>query len=119
MKKAVGLSIFLVAFSITARAQEIDYDARNRYIFCASHLAVVSEALNEKGDERQALMYLSGMHRDSARRMGATKQHFADVTGYLKKVRSNNEQKWNKLSAQSKRVCLPSSEDGTRARKTD
>lgn len=109
MKTAVGLSVFLMALSLNSWAQEIDYDKRNTHIFCASHLAVISESLDEKGDESQALAYLSGMHRDEARKLGATKKHFEDVASYLKTVRSNNKQKWVRLSSRSKKICLPNS----------
>jgi ABC-type sulfate transport system substrate-binding protein len=109
MKTAVGLSVFLMAFSLNSRAQEIDYDKRNTHIFCSSHLAVISESFDEKGKEYQALAYLSNMHRDEGRKLGATKKHFEDVAGYLKQVRNNSKQKWERLSVQSKKVCLPNS----------
>ncbi|PHQ24375.1 hypothetical protein CLH62_15820 [Marinobacter guineae] len=109
MKTAVGLSVFLMAFSLISGAQEIDYKKRNTHIFCSSHLAVISESLDEKGDEYQALAFLSKMHRDEGRKLGATQKHFEDVAGYLKKVRSNNKQKWDRLSSRSKKVCLPNS----------
>lgn len=110
MKKTVGLSIFLAVFSINSWAQESDYDKRNAHIFCSSHLAIVSESLNEQKDQRQALASLSRMHRNAARTLGATRQHFDDVAGYLKNVRSDDEAKWNILSAQSRKVCLSKSD---------
>lgn len=109
MKTAIGLAVFLVAFSLNSQAQEIDYNKRNKHIFCASQLAVVSETLDESADQREALLYLSGMHRDEARKLGATKQHFQDVFNYLENIRISNKPKWQELSAQSKRVCLPNS----------
>lgn len=111
MKTVASLSAFLILFSTVSRAQETDYDKRNTHIFCASHLAVVSESLDEAGDERQALDALSRMHRNSGRTLGATKEHFSEVAGHLKKVRRDDQQKWNSLTAQSKRVCLPGSDD--------
>lgn len=109
MKTAVCLSALLLTFSLSGQAQEVDYNKRNTHIFCASHLTVVSDLLEEEGQERQALSHLSGIHREEARKMGATQKDFNDVAGYLKKVRTNNGQKWNRLSAQSKNVCFPKS----------
>jgi len=109
MKTAIALSVFLAAFSLNGWAQEIDTDKRNAHIFCSSHLALIGESLDEKGDEYQALTYLSGMHRKEAKGLGATEKHFADVAGYLKQVRDNDKQKWNRLSAQSKKICLAGS----------
>lgn len=111
MKTAASLSAFLMLFSSASWAQGTDYDKRNTHIFCSSHLAVVIEALDEEGEGYQALASLSRMHRDAGRTLGATKEHFDEVAGYLKKVRSDDQQKWNSLSAQSKRVCLPKSDD--------
>ncbi len=110
MKSSLCLSLCLLAFSPTGLAQTIDYDQRNLHIFCASHLAVVSESLDKEGDEYQALEYLSGMHRTAARRLQAEPQHFVDVVQYLKRVRASDPQKWQSLSDQSKRVCLPDSQ---------
>lgn len=110
MKAAISLSAFLILFSLAGWAQESEYDKRNTHIFCSSHLAVVSESLDEEGDQRQALASLARMHRDAGRALGATKQHFDDVVGYLKTVRSDDEAKWGILSAQSRKVCLPKSD---------
>lgn len=109
MKRTVCLSIFLAVFSLNAWSQEIDYDKRNMHIFCASHLAIVSDSLAEGGDQSKALVFMSGVHGDEARKLGATEKHFSDVTGYLKEVRNSNQQKWNRLSSRSKEVCLPDS----------
>jgi hypothetical protein len=109
MKATVGLSLFLMAFSLNGWAQPIDYDKRNKHIFCSSHLAIVSEMIDEQADEFQALAYLSRMHRDEARTLGANEKHFEDVTAYLNEVRSNNPPKWERLTARSKEVCLPNS----------
>lgn len=110
MNKALGLSVILVLFSLNGWAQDSDYDKRNTHIFCSSHLAVISGSLNEQKDQRQALASLSRMHRSAAKTLGATKQHFDDVAGYLKNVRSDDDAKWNMLSAQSRKVCLPKSD---------
>lgn len=110
MKKAVGLSVFLVVFSANGWAQESDINKRNTHIFCSSHLALVGESLDEEEDQRQALSTLSRMHREAARELGATKEHFDDVAGYLKTVRSDDEAKWSILSAQSRDICLPGSD---------
>jgi hypothetical protein len=107
MKAALGLTLFLAAFSLNSWSQEIDYDKRNMHIFCASHLTLMSESIDDNGKQRQALAYLSGMHRDEARQLGANQKHFDDVAGYLKKTRNNNKQKWKQLSFQSRQVCLP------------
>lgn len=109
MKKTAGLAMVLALFSLNGWAQEQSYDERNKYIFCASHLALVSDSLDEQGKERQALMYLSGMHRESGMKLGATEKHFADVYEYLKKVRKNDKRNWAQLSNQSRMVCLPGS----------
>lgn len=109
MKPIVCFSVFLAVFSVNSWSQEIDYDKRNTHIFCASHLAVMSESLTEGGDQYKALMFMSGVHGDEAKKMGATEKHFADVTGYLNKVRNNNKQKWSRLSSRSKEVCFPQS----------
>ncbi|MBW7472612.1 hypothetical protein [Marinobacter sp. F4218] len=109
MKKAAGLAACLALVSLNGWSGEIDYDKRNMHIFCASHLSLISESLDDNGDQQQALMMLSNRHRKEARKLGATRQHFDDVGGYLNKVRRNHEQKWSRLTAQSKRVCLPNS----------
>lgn len=109
MKTAAGLAAFLALFSVNSWAQEFDYDKRNAHIFCAAHLSVLGDSLDEKGDQYQALAYLSDMHRDKARMLGATPKHFGDVAEYLKEVRNNDKQKWKSLSSQSERVCLPGS----------
>lgn len=109
MKRTVCLSVFLVAFSLNGWSQEIDYDKRNTHIFCASHLAVMSDSLTEGGDQYKALMFMSGVHGDEAKKMGATEKHFSDVAGYLRKVRNNNKQKWDRLSSRSKEICFPRS----------
>lgn len=110
MKTTASLSALLILFSAASWAQEIDYDKRNTHIFCSSHLAVVSESLEEEGNERQALASLSRMHRNAGRTLGATENHFDDVAGYLEKVRRDDQQKWNSLTAQSRKVCLPKSD---------
>lgn len=109
MKPIVFVSVLLAVFSVNSWSQEIDYDKRNMHIFCASHLAVISDSLTEGGDQYKALMFMSGVHGDEAKKMGATEKHFTDVTGYLKKVRKNNKQKWSRLSSRSKEVCFPQS----------
>lgn len=109
MKTAVCLSALLFTFSLSGQAQEVDYDKRNTHIFCSSHLTVVGNALGEESEERRAIDQLSGIHREEARKLGAEKKDFKDVAGYLKKVRINNGQKWDRLSAQSKKVCWPDS----------
>ena len=107
MKAAFCLSLCLLAFNAAGQGQTIDYDQRNLHIFCASHLAIARESLDRNSDEYQALTYLSGMHQTSARQLLAEPRHFSDVTEYLKKVRDTDPQKWEALSDQSKRVCLP------------
>lgn len=109
MKTAVGLAAFLALFSHNSWSQEIDYDQRNMHIFCASHLTVIGEQLDEQSDEYDALKFFSDMHRDAARKLGATPKHFNDVALYLKKVRSSDEQKWNRLSSRSTKVCFSGS----------
>lgn len=109
MKTASGFFVFLAMVSLNGWAQEADYDKRNAHIFCASHLTVVSDTFDTEGDKYQALTYLSGMHRKEAKKHGASAKDFADVMGYLKDIRENDPQKWNSLSAQSKRVCLAGS----------
>lgn len=109
MKPTIGVTVFLAAFSLNSWAQEVDYDKRNMHIFCASHLAVISDTLDEQNDEYKALTFMSGAHRDEARGMGATEKHFDDVVNYLKKTRNSNKQKWNRLTSQSRNVCFPRS----------
>lgn len=109
MKVAIGLSLCLFAVNAAGQAQTIDYDKRNMHIFCSSHLALLSESLEPEGDGYQALTYLAGIHRNAARQLKAEPKHFTDVTRYLNHVRSNDPQKWDALSAQSERVCLPDS----------
>ncbi|EDM46793.1 hypothetical protein [Marinobacter algicola] len=109
MKPTLCVFAFLAAFSLNSWAQEVDYDKRNMHIFCASHLAVISDTLDEQKDEYKALTFMSGVHRDEAREMGATEKHFDDVVAYLKKARKNNKPKWNKLTSQSRNVCFPQS----------
>ncbi|HKK57444.1 hypothetical protein [Marinobacter sp.] len=111
MKTAASLAALLILFSPASWAQDTDYDKRNTHIFCSSHLALVIDSLDEEGRGYQALASLSRMHRDAGRTLGATKEHFDQVAGYLEKVRNDDQQKWNSLSAQSKRVCLPKSDD--------
>ncbi|MDL0432590.1 hypothetical protein QPM17_15720 [Marinobacter sp. TBZ242] len=109
MKKALFFSALLAASSLNVWAQEMDYDKRNLHIFCASHLAILSELLPEKGKDYKALVFMSDTHGDEARKMGATEKHFSDVTSYLNKVRNNNKGKWSRLSSRSREVCLPNS----------
>ncbi|MBW4935918.1 hypothetical protein [Marinobacter sp. F4206] len=109
MKKVAGLAAVLALVSLNGWSEEIDYDKRNMHIFCASHLSMISEMLDENGDQQQALTMLSNRHRKEARKLGATETHFEDVSAYLRKTRNNNEPKWNRLTSQSKRVCLPNS----------
>ncbi|MCL7945323.1 hypothetical protein [Marinobacter sp. ATCH36] len=109
MKRTLLVSIFLAVVSFNAWAEEVDYDKRNLHIFCASHLALLSDSLTEKGDDYKALMFMSDTHGDEARKMGANDTHFSDVTGYLQKVRNNNKGKWSRLTSRSKEVCLPKS----------
>ncbi len=109
MKKTLLVSMLLAMVSFNAWAQKVDYDKRNLHIFCASHLALLSDSLTEKGDDYKALMFMSDIHRDEARKMGATETHFSDVTGYLKTVRNSNQGKWSRLSSRSREVCLPNS----------
>lgn len=107
MKSALGLTVLLATLSLNSWSQEIDYDKRNMHIFCASHLTLMSELIDDSKEQRQALAYLSGMHRDEAQQLGANQKHFDDVTAYLTKTRNKNEQKWQQLSYQSRQVCLP------------
>ncbi|MCR8915428.1 hypothetical protein FDP08_00560 [Marinobacter panjinensis] len=109
MKKNFLVLMLMVAASANAWAQEVDYDKRNLHIFCASHLALLSDSLTEKGDDYKALVFLSDTHGDEARKMGATETHFSDVTRYLKTVRNNNKGKWDRLTSRSRDVCLPNS----------
>lgn len=109
MKPTVCVSVFLAVFSLNSWSQEIDYDKRNTHIFCASHLAVISSSLTEGGDRYEALTFMSGVHSDEAKKMGATDKNFSDVRGYLEKVRNNNKGKWDRLTSQSKKVCFPKS----------
>lgn len=109
MKKTFLISMLMAAVSFNAWAQEVDYDKRNLHIFCASHLALLSDSLTEKGDDYKALVFLSDTHGEEARKMGATETHFSDVTRYLKTVRNSNQGKWSRLSSRSKEVCLPNS----------
>ncbi|MBW0149016.1 hypothetical protein [Marinobacter arenosus] len=109
MKRAAGLATILVFISLNGWSEEIDYDKRNMHIFCASHLSMISEMLDDNADQQQALAMLSSRHRTEARKLGATQTHFEDVSDYLYKTRNNNEPKWNRLTSQSKRVCLPDS----------
>jgi hypothetical protein len=109
MKTIFYVSAFLLAFSLNGQAQEVDYDKRNTHIFCSSHLAVVGAVLEEGSDERRAVDQLSGLHQQEARKLGATDKDFDDVASYLRTLRVNNGQKWDRLSAQSKKVCWPNS----------
>lgn len=109
MKSILFVSICLATFSLNAWSQEVDYNKRNMHIFCASHLAFLSNLLPEQGDEYDALVFMSDTHGDRAREMGATETHFDDVTDYLKQVRNTNKGKWSRLSSRSKEVCFPSS----------
>ena len=109
MKTAVGLTVFLALFSLSSWSQDIDYDKRNMHIFCASHLTVIGDSVDEKDEHYRALVFMADMHRDEARKLGATKKNFDDVEVYLKKVRSNSPQKWNRLTSQSEKVCVPTS----------
>lgn len=107
MKTAIGLAFLVSTLSLNGWAEEIDYDKRNMHIFCTAHLTIMSESLDVASEQSDALAYLSGMHRDEAGKLGATEQHFEDVSGYLEKTRRDNQQKWKQLSYQSKQVCLP------------
>ena len=107
MKTAIGLAVLIFTLSLNGWAQEIDYDKRNMHIFCTAHLTIMSESLDGGGKQTDALAYLSNMHRDEAGKLGATREHFEDVSGYLDKIRRDNQQKWKQLSYQSKQVCLP------------
>lgn len=107
MKNLFGLLLCLFAVNAAGQAQPIDYDKRNLHIFCSAHLTVISESLDPDSDEYEALAYLANLHRNSARQLKAEPRHFTDVTRYLKQVRSEDPQKWEKLSAQSERVCMP------------
>ncbi|MDK8465157.1 hypothetical protein [Marinobacter sp. SS13-12] len=109
MKKTFLVLMLMVAASANASAQEVDYDKRNLHIFCASHLALLSDSLTEEGDVYKALVFMSDTHGDEARKMGATETHFSDVTRYLKTVRNNNKGKWDRLTSRSRDVCLPGS----------
>lgn len=109
MKKTLLVSMLLAMVSFNAWAQKVDYDKRNLHIFCASHLALLTDSLTEKGDDYKALVFLSDTHGDEARKMGATETHFSDVTRYLKTVRNSNQGKWSRLSSRSREVCLPNS----------
>ncbi len=109
MKRAAGLAAILMFTSLNGWSEEIDYDKRNMHIFCAAHLSMISEMLDDSGDQQQALTMLSNRHRTEARKLGATETHFEDVSDYLHKTRTKNEAKWNRLTSQSKRVCLPNS----------
>lgn len=111
MKAAATLSALLILFSPAGWAQDTDYDKRKMHVFCSSHLAMVIETLDEEGALYQTLAALSRMHRDAGRTLGATKEHFDQVTGSLKTIRSDDQQKWNSLTAAGKRVCLPKSDD--------
>ncbi|NMT65057.1 hypothetical protein [Marinobacter orientalis] len=109
MKKTLLVSMLLTVFSLNGWAQEVDYNKRNLHIFCASHLALLSDLLAEKGNDYKALVFMSDKHGDEARKMGATDEHFSDVTRYLRTVRNNNKGKWSRLTARSREVCLPGS----------
>jgi len=109
MKPIVYVSVFLAAFSLNSWSQEMDYDKRNLHIFCASHLKLLSSTLDKEGEEYQALMFMSGVHRDEAAEMGATEKHFSDVDTYLKKVRNTSKPKWSSLTSRSREVCFPQS----------
>lgn len=106
MKTLAGLTLILASVSFSSWAEQIDFNKRNAHIFCASHLAVVSESVEKDSDEYQALRYLSGMHRKEAQTMGATRKHFFDVIRYLEEIRDSNKDKWQSLSARSQEVCL-------------
>ncbi len=111
MKPTLCTSVFLVALSFNSwsLAQEVDYDTRNLHIFCASHLKLLSGTIDDGGDEYKALMFMSGVQRDEATRMGATEKHFTDVDTYLKKVRNTSKPKWSSLTSRSKELCFPQS----------
>jgi hypothetical protein len=109
MKNPVLVSMLLATLSLNAWAQDVDYDKRNLHIFCASHLALLSDSLSEKGEGYKALVFMSDTHGDEARKMGATEAHFSDVSRYLKTVRNNNKGKWSRLTDRSREVCLPGS----------
>ncbi|MEP1214039.1 MAG: hypothetical protein ABJM11_09465 [Marinobacter sp.] len=109
MKKTFLVSMSLAVLSLNAWAQDIDYDKRNLHIFCASHLALLSGSLTEKDDGYKALVFMSDTHGDEARKLGATDEHFAEVSRYLKTVRNNSKGKWDRLTSRSRDVCLPGS----------
>lgn len=106
MKKLASLTLILATYSLNGWADQVDFNKRNAHIFCASHLAVMSESADEGSEEYQALRYLSGMHRKEAKAMGATRQHFLDVIRYLEQVRDSEKNKWQSLSTRSQEVCL-------------
>jgi len=106
MNKLAILTMILAAYSLSGWAGQVDFDKRNAHIFCASHLAVISESAGQDSDEYKALRYLSTMHRKEAEAMGATRKHFFDVIRYLEEVRDSDKNKWQSLSARSQEVCL-------------
>lgn len=107
--KNLSVAIVLVAFSLSAAAQEGGYDKRNLHIFCASHLALLSDSLSGKGDDYKALKFMSDTHEEQAKKLGATEKQLSDVDGYLKTVRNSNKGKWSRLTSRSREVCFPGS----------
>jgi len=101
---ALLLSIF---FSIDSFAEEVNFEERNRRIFCSSHLALISTFLEQGSTEYQGLVFMARVHGDKARELGATRKHFEDVMMYLKDVFNNDKEGWEALSKQSQRLCLP------------
>ncbi|SNB57032.1 hypothetical protein SAMN04487880_1920 [Marinobacter sp. es.042] len=106
MKILASLTVILATYSLGGWADQVDFNKRNAHIFCASHLAVISESADQGSQEYQALRYLSGMHRKEAKAMGATRKHFSDVIRYLENVRDSDKTKWQSLSTRSQEVCL-------------
>ncbi|MFN2361841.1 MAG: hypothetical protein ABR522_12280 [Marinobacter sp.] len=109
MKNPVPVLMLLATLSFSASAQDVDYDKRNMHIFCASHLALLSESLTEKGDDYEALVFMSDAHGDEAKKMGATDKQFSEVNSYLQTVRNSNKGKWSRLTSRSREVCFPGS----------
>jgi hypothetical protein len=105
--KIILALILSTSLSIKALAEEVDFEERNRHIFCSSHLGLMSRFLDEGSTEYQGLAFMARVHGDRARELGATRKHFEDVMMYLKDVFNNDKEGWETFSNQSERLCLP------------
>nr|WP_297403434.1 hypothetical protein [uncultured Marinobacter sp.] len=107
MNALVPAILAVAMISTTVAAEEVDIDQRNMHIFCASHLTLVNSLANGSDNGDQSLTLLAKLHREEGRKLGATASHFSDVLRYLRNIHSNDKAAWVRLSAQSKRLCLP------------